>query len=316
MEIINTEILVSSLFAVGFDKVDAALFTYTLGKLSMDDKNNTFTFEDKETSEVFNKYIDYDGFVFKLKEGYLFNTNVSPSERHIIPLSKALHVNKKLIEYLNNLDFSEIVLKKAEEYGMDSLIENGEEVNTDLFSKKELDILKGIKQRKIHEEITQEIFRQLLINNGIADNFVLDYYDGFEFNGLDTKVIGNLVYIYKDNDTWYVFDGIDKEVFIGYSTGKSENIKEFTNQKEAYIEAAKRRGVNVSKEDLTYAENDIKSILKIIKTAKKYLKRIVDFFESHGVDQITERYQLLEEYEKELITNKTNRKTPKIKRKK
>ena len=38
MEKINTEILVSSLFSIGFDKVDVALFTYTLWQLSIDNK--------------------------------------------------------------------------------------------------------------------------------------------------------------------------------------------------------------------------------------------------------------------------------------
>ena len=40
MEVINTETLVSSLFAVGFDKVDSILFTHTLGKLSIDTDEN------------------------------------------------------------------------------------------------------------------------------------------------------------------------------------------------------------------------------------------------------------------------------------
>ena len=47
MEKINTEILVSSLFVIGFDKVDALLYTYTLGQLSLDNqKLQLFEFED------------------------------------------------------------------------------------------------------------------------------------------------------------------------------------------------------------------------------------------------------------------------------
>ena len=69
MEKINTEILVSSLFSIGFDKVDVALFTYTLGQLSIDNKQlQLFEFEDSETHQIFNKYVDYDGIVFKLKD--------------------------------------------------------------------------------------------------------------------------------------------------------------------------------------------------------------------------------------------------------
>ena len=62
MEKINTEILVSSLFVIGFDKVDALLYTYTLGQLSLDNqKLQLFEFEDSSTSQKFNDYIDYDG---------------------------------------------------------------------------------------------------------------------------------------------------------------------------------------------------------------------------------------------------------------
>ena len=40
MEKINTEILVSSLFKIGFDKVDSLLYTNTLGKLSIDNQKS------------------------------------------------------------------------------------------------------------------------------------------------------------------------------------------------------------------------------------------------------------------------------------
>lgn len=62
MEKLNTEILISSLLIIGFDKIDPALFTYTLGKISLDNrKPELFEFQDSETSETFNKYFDYDG---------------------------------------------------------------------------------------------------------------------------------------------------------------------------------------------------------------------------------------------------------------
>ena len=37
------------------------------------------------------------------------------------PLRKMLNANKKLIEYLSGLDFSGIVLKKAESYGIQNI---------------------------------------------------------------------------------------------------------------------------------------------------------------------------------------------------
>ena len=58
MEKINTEILVSSLFAIGFDKVDALLYTYTLGQLSIDNqKLQLFEFENSETNQNYLFYL-------------------------------------------------------------------------------------------------------------------------------------------------------------------------------------------------------------------------------------------------------------------
>lgn len=138
MEKINTEILVSSLFSIGFDKVDAALFTYTLGQLSIDNKQlQLFEFEDSETHQIFDKYVDYDGIVFKLKDGIALDTMVSYNDETFYPLRKMLNTNKKLIEYLSQLDFSGIVLKKAKSYG----IPNIEQIDESRFSNKELGIL-------------------------------------------------------------------------------------------------------------------------------------------------------------------------------
>ena len=115
MEKINTETLVSSLFVIGFDKVDALLYTYTLGQLSLDNqKLQLFKFEDSSMSQKFNDYVDYDGITFKLKEGLTLKTNISPLENYNITWEKALHTNEKLIEYYKrqNLTF---------EYSVDKL---------------------------------------------------------------------------------------------------------------------------------------------------------------------------------------------------
>ena len=139
MEKINTEILVSSLFTTGFDKVDAVLFTYTLGQLSIDNQQlQLFEFEDSEIHQMFNKYVDYDGIVFKLKDGITLDTMVSYNNETFYPLRKMLNTNKKLIEYLSQLDFSEIVLKKVEAYG----IQSAGNIESSLFSEKEKDILR------------------------------------------------------------------------------------------------------------------------------------------------------------------------------
>lgn len=141
MEKINTEVLVSSLFSIGFDKVDTALFTYTIGQLSIDNQQlQLFDFEDSETHQMFNKYVDYDGIAFKLKGEITLDTMVSYNNERFYPLKKMLNTNKKLIEYLSQLDFSEIVLKKAKLYGM----QNIEQVDKYRFSNKELEILQKL----------------------------------------------------------------------------------------------------------------------------------------------------------------------------
>lgn len=122
MEKINTEILVSSLFAIGFDKVDALLYTYTLGQLSIDNQQlQLFEFEDEETHQIFNKYVDYDGIIFKLKDGITLDTMASYNDEKFYPLRKMLNTNSRLIEYLSGLDFRKIIIKKIEALGVDRL---------------------------------------------------------------------------------------------------------------------------------------------------------------------------------------------------
>ena len=161
MEKINTEILVSSLFTIGFDKVDALLYTYTLGQLSIDNnKLQLFEFEESEISQKFNEYVDYNGIIFKLKDDITLDTNVSPTENHTWPLGKALHTNKKLVEYLSELDFRKIIIKKIESLGVDRI-----DSYDLLFSAKEKEIMhrmfeienmhreNAIKQSEIYSQI-------------------------------------------------------------------------------------------------------------------------------------------------------------------
>lgn len=141
MEKINTEILVSTLLVAGFQQVDSVLFTYTLGKLSLDNQElNLFEFTDEETTNTFNKYISFDGMVYKLKTPYALEDNVSSVEKYIIPLKKVLHTNNKLLDYLNKLDFEEIVLKKL------SLLRDTQNLDY-LFCQKEKEIIGEINNK-------------------------------------------------------------------------------------------------------------------------------------------------------------------------
>ena len=134
MEKINTELLISSLFKLGFDKIDPILFTYTLGKIT---KDGVFSFEEQDTSIAFKKYVVfYDGFI-RLKDGYSLDTNISCNKSIPITIGQSLFENKYLFDYLSTLDFTDIILKKVEDYTIGAT----GEVKKDFFSKKEIDIL-------------------------------------------------------------------------------------------------------------------------------------------------------------------------------
>ena len=115
MERINTEVIVSSLISIGFEKVDSLLFTYTLAQLTNDNSQlQFFKFEDYRTHDLFNDYIEFKNYAFQLKEGYTLDTKVPYNYGVMYPLKKVLHTNKKLIEYLSQLDFKPIIAKKIE----------------------------------------------------------------------------------------------------------------------------------------------------------------------------------------------------------
>lgn len=117
MEKINTEAIVGSLFVLGFDKIDSILYTYLLGKLTIDNqKLSLFEFEERPFSEIFTKYVDCENSIFKIKEGYTLDTNVSPIKDYNWTLRNFFARNPLLIEYLSNLDCGEIVARKLEVY--------------------------------------------------------------------------------------------------------------------------------------------------------------------------------------------------------
>ena len=144
MEKISTEILVSTLFNLGFDSVDPVLFTYTLGKLSLMDKERQFVFEEREPGIGFKEYVDCSGISMKIKDGYTLDTNVSPNDKMVIPVRKTLFGSRTLLEYLSNFDFSEIIEKKARAYGVQSV----ESANPNLFCEKEIKMLQALRENQ------------------------------------------------------------------------------------------------------------------------------------------------------------------------
>lgn len=139
MEKINSEILISTLFLIGFDRVDSLLFKYALGKLSIDNiEKKDFIFEDEELSGTFNQYVDFNGSFYSLKNNYSLDTNVSlvSGSSKILPLRKVININKKLLMYFNSIDFTTIISRKVNDIGYNNLKDFDY-----LFSEKEKQII-------------------------------------------------------------------------------------------------------------------------------------------------------------------------------
>lgn len=134
MNKISTEMLVSTLFKLGFDKVDPVLFTFTLGKIS---KDGFFSFEEQDTSRAFQEYVDFSDGLIKLKDGYLLDTNIGCNESISITIGQALFSNKYLYDYLSSYDFTDIIKKKIEAYGIRDI----DDINNRFFSIKEIELM-------------------------------------------------------------------------------------------------------------------------------------------------------------------------------
>ena len=106
MEKVNMEMVISSLLIMGFDKVDSILVIFTVGQLSFDNyKAGLFSFENEEFSKTFDEYIECVNSVYKFKDGYDLDSNVSFDNDKYWPLKNRLHTNEKLLAYLSSLDF-------------------------------------------------------------------------------------------------------------------------------------------------------------------------------------------------------------------
>ena len=141
MEEINTEILLTTMFKYGFDRIDPILFTYTLGKVFSNDEGITLEFPmDEPISASFLAHVTKEGEVYKLKE---------PQEN--MERWYRLHSNDTLYNYLDTLDFKRIIQRKVEKLN----IKNEESlINNTLFSQKEISIL--LSEDKKSKEDSQE----------------------------------------------------------------------------------------------------------------------------------------------------------------
>ena len=149
-------------------------------------------------------------------------------------------------------------------------------------------------QRQIHEELTREKFRQALIKNDIASDYATEFRDNFPEGPRNWNVQG-MVYVYKQNNIWNVMEINDE--------GEEINLKRFIYQEDAYIDAGKRRYIEFKKEDFQYDITDIEDILTTIRSAKLYLRNIIDYYKLNDCNKINKRIQLLCLIENQIINS-------------
>lgn len=92
---------------------------------------------------IFSKCVVSEVGFFTFKKGITLDANVSPIKDYEWPLKQALSVNKNLLQYLDQLDFKEIVKKKVEALGLDEIGQMDY-----LFSDKEKEIMDEILSRQ------------------------------------------------------------------------------------------------------------------------------------------------------------------------
>ena len=153
-----------------------------------------------------------------------------------------------------------------------------------------------------HEVLTQEVFRELLVKNRFANDYVITFPDEFYFKEDDQGVSGT-VNIFKGEDSWLVWEyDFDGECFA---------IARLDSQEEAYIEAGKRRGFEIKPEDLSYAKKNNEELLDLIHNGQKWLLSAIEFYErtyNAKADKLIEQYALLNSLGKTLSREKiTNR---------
>lgn len=133
---INTQNIISSLFLLGFDKLDPFIITATISNITINLRENKevqlkngeeystyeikFTSDDK-ISKSFEKIVDMD-FITKLKDGFTMDTdiakiinlnNISMTVKQYLNTNN----NRLLVQYIKeNIDLRKIILEKISAY--------------------------------------------------------------------------------------------------------------------------------------------------------------------------------------------------------
>lgn len=148
------------------------------------------------------------------------------------------------------------------------------------------------RKKQICEDIVQGRFRQIIIKEGIFLDYALLHEDNFKFEENGHGVSGMIYVLKDDNGIWTVWE-------VDYETGAYYNVSRFDNQIDAYIDAARRRGLNLKLEDFNYDINNTDDMLNIIESAEDFLLAGINFYQGHSA-KLEARYALLHLFEKQL----------------
>ena len=145
MEKITTEIFLTTLFKYGFDKIDPILFTLTYECVANIDAGRKLEFSfDEPLSASFEYHVTKVGLVYKLKE------TQEEMERWY-----RYHSNDTLYEYLNNINFKDIIKRKMKALN----IKKVDIAKNPLFSQKEINIIL-LEDEKLKKDIEVIVEKQ------------------------------------------------------------------------------------------------------------------------------------------------------------
>ena len=161
MRKITIETILTALFEYGFEKVDPVLFTMVLSKLAQDDANK------QEIEFVF----DIRMCKAFIKEGTSYKLNEDMIDRK---LWFKYHSDRKLKEYIESMNFEDMISKKLEAYGYKKIdyMLGKEKIDETYFSKKELEIINSMinKSNNAFNKIIEERKRQSEVKENMISN--------------------------------------------------------------------------------------------------------------------------------------------------
>lgn len=209
-ERITTEQILTTLFKLGFDRIDPVFYTYVLGSIKPID----FELERNDvSSDEFKQHVRMDGPIYVLKKG-INHDNLY-----------RVNYNEKLNNFLEDLDYEEIIYKKLEAYNLDDF-----DADPKLFCEKEINIIKEFNERiKACNEMEQK-FKEM------------------ELMKIHTDYITWLIDFIKKQETKRFYDADCVCYSDKYSGEDKENIKKLSSFIRVIGEYAYDNGLEIDSE--------------------------------------------------------------------